>query len=140
MVSAQTMRSKTKSGISNAVSKKGAKIAMPVQEEVNENLANLRKEKMLAKQANKDPNFLRRLIIKRINKDAARSNLFRESVIRRKNAKDQTGEDVKDSDEEEEKENDAAGKVDEEDNIDDDYLDLEFVCATEILRSKKSAL
>jgi hypothetical protein len=57
-------------------------------------------------------------------------------VLKRKNARDKSGDDIKDSDDEDEKEKEQE----EEDEIDDDYHDLEFDNTIEILRSKKSSL
>lgn len=78
---------------------------------------------------------MKRLTIFRLNKDAVRSTLFREIVIKYKNSRNQSADDIKESDEEDEGQGD-----DDEDEIDDYFHDLEFDCRTEILKSKKSAL
>lgn len=68
-----------------------------------------------------------------MNKDAVRSRIFKESVLKRKNLLNKSIDEIKDSDDEEELE-------DEEDEVNDDFHDLEFNNTIEILRSKKSSL
>ncbi len=130
--SVSTLKSK-KSMIGGPGGKKSGKSAGSGGNEQVELTSNLRKERNLIKQAAKDANFLRKLIIKRINKDAVRSTLFKESVIKRKNILHKSIDDIKDSDDEEDMDDD-------DDEIDDDFHDLEFNNTIEILRSKKSSL
>mmetsp|Transcript_9965 Transcript_9965/g.9882 ORF Transcript_9965/g.9882 Transcript_9965/m.9882 type:complete len:123 (-) Transcript_9965:42-410(-) len=101
----------------------------------SDNQSNIRKKIQMTKKAAKDAELNKKMIIKKLTKDALRSNLMKPKVMKAKLGPNRLiyFPDVPDSDEEDEKE-------EEEDEIQDEFLDLPFICEIEVMKAKKNSL